>query len=90
MPGGRESGVADSKWHEFRHTFLSRLRQSGVPLETIDELAGHKSLATTKHYAHVAAEHLYDAVERLTAKTTATRTATGAPVAFATDAVRTA
>jgi hypothetical protein len=56
----------------------------------IDELAGHKSLAKAKRYAHIAAERVYDAAQRLTAVPTATRTATGAPVAFATDAVRTA
>jgi site-specific recombinase XerD len=78
IPAVREAHIPDFKWHDLRHTFASRLRQSGVPLETIAELLGHKSLSMTKRYAHLAAEHLFDAVQLLSPKPTATTTATGA------------
>jgi integrase len=58
IPAVREAGIRDFKRHDPRHTFASRSRQPGVPLETIAELLGHKSLAMTKRYAHLAAEHL--------------------------------
>jgi site-specific recombinase XerD len=76
IPAVREAGIEDFKWHDFRHTFASRLRQAGVPLETIAELLGHKSLAMTKRYAHLAAQHLHEAVQRLTARPTGTTTST--------------
>jgi site-specific recombinase XerD len=38
--------------HRFRHTFAKNLLLSGVPLETVSLLLGHKKLAITeKHYA---------------------------------------
>jgi site-specific recombinase XerD len=76
IPAVREAGIANFKWHDFRHTFASRLRQAGVPLETIAELLGHKGLAMTMRYAHLAVEHLYDAVQRLTPQPTDTTTDT--------------
>jgi site-specific recombinase XerD len=78
IPAVREAGISDFKWHDLRHTFASRLRQAGVPLETIAELLGHKSLSMTKRYAHLAAEHLYDAVQRLSAKPSDPTSDTGA------------
>lgn len=38
--------------HDLRHTYCSWLVQDGRPLEEIAQLAGHKSPATTKKYAH--------------------------------------
>jgi len=61
----RNAGVKGLRWHDLRHTFGSRLRQRGVPLETIAELMGHKSLAMTLRYAHLDSASRSDAVRRL-------------------------
>lgn len=37
----RAAWIAPFRWHDSRHTFASRLRQNGVPLETIAEPLGH-------------------------------------------------
>jgi integrase len=43
--------------HRFRHTFAKNLLLSGVPLETVSLLLGHKKLAITeKHYARFVPE----------------------------------
>lgn len=53
--------------HALRHTYCAHLVQAGVPLRTVQVLAGHASYATTeRHYAHLAPGHLRDAVQSLT------------------------
>jgi integrase len=49
----RTAGLNKSGWHTLRHTFCTRLAMKGVPPKTIQELAGHASLATTMRYMHV-------------------------------------
>jgi integrase len=51
--------------HALRHTCASRLVQRGVPILTVKEWLGHKSLAITLRYAHLAPKQLFDAVKVL-------------------------
>ena len=39
--------------HMLRHSFASRLREHGAPLELIQEALGHESILTTTIYAHL-------------------------------------
>lgn len=41
-------------WHEFRHTFASRLVQNNVPIYKVSKWLGHSSLEVTQIYAHFA------------------------------------
>jgi integrase len=64
------SALADAKiknytWHCNRHTFASRLVMAGVDIRTVGELLGHKSLAMTMRYSHLAPAHNAAAVDRL-------------------------
>ena len=61
-----KSGVTDFRGHDCRHTFCSRLAMAGVPLKTIQVLAGHKTIAITARYAHLAPNTLHTAVELVT------------------------
>ena len=64
-PAVKMAGLADFTWHCLRHTFASRLAMAGVDLRTIQELMGHKTIAMTCRYAHLAQSHKLAAVERL-------------------------
>ena len=51
----------------------SRLVMAGVDLRTVQELMGHKTIAMTCRYAHLAPAHLREAVDRLTLRPTDTK-----------------
>src|SRR5206468_12220407 len=48
-----QSSAAQVHPHMLRHSFASRLRENGAPLELIQEALGHVNIATTLIYAHV-------------------------------------
>ena len=57
--------VINFRWHDLRHTFISRLVMKDVNLRTVQELAGHKTISMTTRYAHLAPEHNQAAIEKL-------------------------
>jgi integrase len=61
----RKAGVVNFTWHCLRHTFASRLVMARVGLRTVQELMGHKTIAMTCRYAHLAPQHQLDAVRKL-------------------------
>ncbi len=54
-------------FHTLRHTFASHLVMAGVDIATVSRLMGHKSLAMTMRYSHLAPNHLSNAVGALAA-----------------------
>lgn len=55
VPAGQSS-------HVLRHTFASRFVMNGGNILTLQKILGHTSLAMTMRYAHLAPDHLQDAV----------------------------
>ena len=65
-PALERAGIENFHWHDLRHSFASRLVMCGLPLTTVKELMGHKTIAMTLRYSHLAPEHLMQAVQKLT------------------------
>lgn len=55
LPAGQAS-------HVLRHTFASHFVINGGNILTLQKILGHQSLAMTMRYAHLAPNHLHDAV----------------------------
>jgi len=63
--GLRKAGIKDFCFHDLRHTFASHLAMSGVNINVIQQLLGHKSIKMTLRYSHLSQEHLQGAVNKL-------------------------
>ena len=61
----RRAGITDFHFHDLRHTFASHLVMARVDITTVSKLLGHKSLTMTLRYAHLAPNHLQNAVNML-------------------------
>jgi site-specific recombinase XerD len=64
-PAMKAADIEDYVWHCNRHTFCSWLAIAGVPLKTIQELAGHKTISITAQYAHLCPDHKQTEVEKI-------------------------
>jgi len=62
---GDGAGIGHVHLHMFRHTFATRLRERGVPLDRIKELLGQKSMTMVLRYAKVTPTQLEAAMEAL-------------------------
>lgn len=61
----KKAGLADFHWHDLRHSFASRLTMAGVGLRAVQDALGHKSVAMTVRYSHLAPDFLQDVVDKL-------------------------
>lgn len=57
--------INNFRWHDLRHTWASWLVQKGVPLRTLQEMGGWKTLSMVMRYAHLAPEHLHEHARKL-------------------------
>ncbi len=56
------AGIEIFRIDDLRHTFANWLVMEGVPLFEVSKLLRHSSIQMTERYAHLAPDHLHDAV----------------------------
>ena len=61
----RTAAKVDCRWHDMRHTFVSRLAESQASDATIMSLAGHLSRKMMERYSHTRGEAKRSAIEVL-------------------------
>ena len=61
----KTAGLEDVRIHDLRHSFASIGAGSGLGLPILGALLGHSQPQTTSRYAHLAADPLHEAAERI-------------------------
>lgn len=61
----REAGIENLRVHDLRHTAASWLVMSGASLHEAASVLGHKSVATTRRYAHLSTAHKQALTDRV-------------------------
>lgn len=61
----RRAGLEEVRLHDLRHSFASTGAGIGLSLPIIGKLLGHTQAATTQRYAHLAADPLHEAADRI-------------------------
>ena len=61
----KASNITDFRFHDLRHTFASNLVMAGVKIEKVQKLMGHKMIAMTQRYIHLAPGYLAESVKVL-------------------------
>ena len=57
--------MKDFHIHDLRHTFASWLVVNGIPIFEVSQLLRHASIQMTERYAHLAPDHLQNAIANL-------------------------
>jgi integrase len=66
-PAMKRAGIEDFRFHDLRHTCLSRLAMKGADFYAIQRLARHRRPEMTMRYAHLSPGHLRTVAELLDA-----------------------
>ena len=61
----KNAQIEDFRWHDLRHSAASYLAMSGVPMRSIAEILGHKTLQMVKRYSHLSQDHLRDEINKM-------------------------
>lgn len=58
-----QAGIKDFRFHDLRHTFASWVAMQSKDLYLVQKLLNHKSIETTKRYAHLTQDYVFKSLE---------------------------
>jgi integrase len=61
----RAVGITHHRFHNLRHTYISRAAEAGVPVAIIQVQVGHLSVEMTRWYVHISEQAQFKAVRRM-------------------------
>ena len=61
----RRAGIEDFRFHDLRHSFASWFIMRGGDLKSLQEILGHRDIATTMRYSHLSQAHKAQAINLL-------------------------
>ncbi len=70
----RKKAGVQVRFHDLRHTAVTKLAESGAPDETIMAIAGHISREMLQHYSHIRTEAKRKALEAIATKPSSGKT----------------
>jgi integrase len=59
----RKQAKVDCRFHDLRHTAISRMAEAGIPDRVVMQIAGHVSRAMLARYSHMSMASMRDAME---------------------------
>jgi len=61
----KAAGLESFRFHDLRHTHITRVIEAGVPIEVVMAQVGHISPEMTRYYTHIGADSKHSAVTAL-------------------------
>jgi integrase len=61
----KAAGLGSARFHDLRHTYITRTAEAGVPLPVIQAQVGHLSAAMVAYYTHISQGAIYRAVQQI-------------------------
>ena len=61
----KQAGLEGFRFYDLRHHFVTRLAESGVPIQVTMSFVGHMSVEMTRYYTHISDRSVRDAVDAI-------------------------
>jgi integrase len=71
------AGISHRRFHDLRHTYITRAAEAGVPMAVLEAQVGHMSTQMVRWYTHVSSRAQHEAARRIEAANPELLTALG-------------
>lgn len=61
----QKAKIEHRRFHDLRHSYVSRCAEAGIPLSVVQAQVGHMSAAMTQHYTHISEAAVHKAAKQL-------------------------
>lgn len=61
----KAANIKNFRFHDLRHTAITRMVEKGIPLPVVQDIAGHSKIETTMRYTHIMPKQKVEAIQVL-------------------------